>query len=602
MLAAGLFPVLAMVGGGIDMGRSYLSQSRLQQACDAGVLAARKKLGSQVVTTGVVPPDVATVGNRMFNLNFGDGSYGTTARSFDMTLEEDFSITGAATVDVPTTIMNLFGYRVVDVTVNCQARLNFSDTDIMFVLDTTGSMNETNPDDTMPRIAVLRDTVKSFYAQVEGSKSPQTRVRYGFVPYSTNVNVGGLLRSDWLVDRWHYQARSAERGHPGGWIETDTAVSGSWTWIDVYTSDGCPADTVTWTNLSHVSNPDGSNNGRNQVNGDDYWCEHADSGGYRVGGTRYVNYVYDYERVPDDSAWRYRAMNLDVTSLKNADPSLPPTRWSTITQPWGGGPSNPQPLSAAFQGCVEERDTYEITDWDNVDFSRALDLDIDRVPTPGQPQTQWRPMLHDFSFVRSVNWDGTGSFTPGDAINQWDYLNSQWAGFSSCPSPARKLATMTSDEVRGYVDSLVASGSTYHDIGMIWGARLLSPTGIFAAENADDPAKPTRRHMIFLTDGETAPLDISYSSYGIEPLDQRRWSPSSSLTLTETVEKRFAVACSEAKKRDITVWVIGFGTTLNPVMTECAGAGHSFEAENASDLSEIFSRIASEMGDLRISR
>ncbi|MFV0643575.1 MAG: TadE/TadG family type IV pilus assembly protein, partial [Sphingomonadaceae bacterium] len=38
IIAAALLPLLAMVGGSIDMGRSYLAQSRLQQACDAGVL------------------------------------------------------------------------------------------------------------------------------------------------------------------------------------------------------------------------------------------------------------------------------------------------------------------------------------------------------------------------------------------------------------------------------------------------------------------------------------------------------------------------------------------------------------------------------------
>ena len=121
MIAAALVPLLAMVGGGIDMGRSYLSQTRLQQACDAGVLAARKKLGSAVVTTGVVPADVAAVGDRFFNLNFGAGSYGTTNRDFQMTLESDYAISGSATVDVPTTIMNLFGYANVDIAVTCAA-------------------------------------------------------------------------------------------------------------------------------------------------------------------------------------------------------------------------------------------------------------------------------------------------------------------------------------------------------------------------------------------------------------------------------------------------------------------------------------------------
>ena len=39
-----------------------------------------------------------------------------------------------------------------------------------------------------------------------------------------------------------------------------------------------------------------------------------------------------------------------------------------------------------------------------------------------------------------------------------------------------------------YVDRLhPANGNTYHDIGLIWGARLESPTGIFSADNALTP-------------------------------------------------------------------------------------------------------------------
>ena len=161
---------------------------------------------------------------------------------------------------------------------------------------------------------------------------------------------------------------------------------------------------------------------------------------------------------------------------------------------------------------------------------------------------------------------------------------------------------MNASDVSNYVDSLFAEGSTYHDIGMIWGARMLSPTGIFAAENADVSGKPTSRHLIFLTDGETSPLDLSYGTYGIEPLDGRRWTSGSALSLTEVVEKRFAVACAEARNRNITVWVIGFGVSLNPVMTDCAGPGHSFEAADSAELQDVFSKIAAQMGELRVSR
>lgn len=45
MIAAAVTPLLGMVGGRFDTRRSYLSQSRLPQACDPGVVAARKTLG-----------------------------------------------------------------------------------------------------------------------------------------------------------------------------------------------------------------------------------------------------------------------------------------------------------------------------------------------------------------------------------------------------------------------------------------------------------------------------------------------------------------------------------------------------------------------------
>jgi hypothetical protein len=138
---------------------------------------------------------------------------------------------------------------------------------------------------------------------------------------------------------------------------------------------------------------------------------------------------------------------------------------------------------------------------------------------------------------------------------------------------------------------------------MIWGGRLISPTGLFAEENKDaNEHTPTTRNLIFLTDGETAPLDLVYGSYGLEPLDERRWSPTSPLTLTQTVENRFAVACAEVKKRNVMVWVIGFGVSLNPIFQECAGDGRYFEAADAGELDKAFSTIAKQMGELRINR
>ena len=615
MIAAALVPLLAMVGGGVDMGRSYLSQTRLQQACDAGVLAARKKLGSQAILNGEVPADVAEIGNRFFNLNFIDGSYGTTNRTFQMTLEPDFAISGVATVDVPTTIMGMFGYSQVDLSVECEAKLNFSNTDIMFVLDTTGSMAETNPSDSEPRINIMRQVVKDFYSQIEGSKTPGTRVRYGFLPYSTNVNVSNILKSDWMVDRWTYQSRTVNPPTTttvSYYTITYTLLGGSYGPIAPFTAASCPADTysVTYGPTTVVSLSPHEYWYESMANGASYSCTGND-GTFTVTGTQFNDYnvrstwKYDHDGDYFSYTYHYAPVEYDVSSLKDTDGNAPPLYGSV--QAYLEGTTNssaPYYWNIYNTGCIEERDTYEIDDYDNVDFSRALDLDIDLVPTPSDPRTQWRPMLPELVFERTIAWDGQGSFSVPAVDDDEYYLNPAWADTSACPSQARKLDEIGASDLDNYLNALTPVGDTYHDIGMIWGARMLSPTGIFAAENADVSGKPTARHLIFLTDGQTETYDINYGSYGVDGLDRRRWrsAAESGMSLDEVVEKRFGVACAEARNRNITVWVIGFGTTLNPIMTECAGPGHFFEAQDSAQLADVFSKIASQLGDLRVTK
>ncbi len=83
-----------------------------------------------------------------------------------------------------------------------------------------------------------------------------------------------------------------------------------------------------------------------------------------------------------------------------------------------------------------------------------------------------------------------------------------------------------------YLNDLVAMGNTYHDVGMIWGGRLSSSRGIFAANvNADD--KSVSRHLIFMTDGKMEPNIDGYNAYGVEEVSNRI-APLGSSTLTVT--------------------------------------------------------------------
>ena len=550
-------------------------------------------------------PSLRTVARR-------PGTYGTNNRNFTMTLEADYSISGVATVDVPTTIMRLFAFDKVAVRVVCEAKLNYTNTDVMMVLDTTGSMNLTNPGDSEPRIEVLKDVVANFHAQLEGSKGPGTRIRYGFVPYAVNVNVGALLHNDWVVGNWTYQSRELAASTPTLYDYTywDNWVTISGTYSSVtestypatyhpassessgafYSCDtGAPANTYTSNSvlISDVSEPyAGPPAGTKRTrrirvteNGAYYWIS-LDGSTCRINRADFAMLIREYDQITipregTSETWRYAPIARSVANWRSES-----------------------------NGCIEERGTYEITDYNNVDFAQARDLDIDTVPTAGVAATQWRPAYPNIIHSRSLDWYGGGSFSVPEVVttNAWLFRPSNYAELVACPARSRKLAEMNAGDIGSFLGTISAAGRTYHDIGMIWGGRLLTPNGLFAADNANVTGKPTNRHLIFLTDGQTETRDIAYGPYGVEPLDRRRWSPGSALSLTQVVEKRFTVACDEVKKRNITVWVIGFGVNMNQLMKDCAGSGRWFQADNATELDAIFAKIAASMGDLRISK
>lgn len=602
MIAAALFPLLAMLGGAIDMGRGYLAETRLQAACDAGVLAARKRLGTRPAAGGIIPAEVEEVGDKFFNVNFGQRAYGSENRSFQLVLQTDYSLTGEASAEVPTTIMGAFGYDKIDVAAKCGAQVNMGNIDVMLVLDVTGSMNQTNAGDSSPRITELKSTVRSFYDQLEAAKAPTSRVRYGFVPYSTNVNTGSIMQNDWVANTWTYQSREqVGTGTAAGTVSywsTGNVVSGtlSRTVFSTYpavTSGGsglnCPTLPAATRTSTYTTGPTTSEpypgppagtltrtNYQFTYNGDTFDAVLTGST-CTVYRNQHVNYVLSYDwitqpGVASSSRWQYRPISYNVSA------------WRTEAT-----------------GCMEEPDTYEIDDYDNVDLTRALDLDVDHVPTPGNTATQWRPMYPGKVYGRKLKWNGSGSFDVSVVTTTDEYLTPSLSGTSHCPNPVRKLAEMSGGEVDAYLASLKVGGSTYHDVGMLWGIRLLSPTGLFASENADaSSTRPSNRNLVFMTDGQTSTLDISYTAYGFEPLDKRRWSPGSSRTLTQTVEDRFLFLCGEAKKRNISIWLVAYGTDLSPAMTECAGPGHSFQANDGDELADNFATIAAAIAGLRI--
>ncbi|HST36584.1 MAG TPA: hypothetical protein VLK25_08155, partial [Allosphingosinicella sp.] len=173
------------------------------------------------------------------------------------------------------------------------------------------------------------------------------------------------------------------------------------------------------------------------------------------------------------------------------------------------------------------------------------------------------------------------------------------------PQQARRLATWTRADLLTYVNSLAPVGSTYHDIGMIWGARLISTGGVFSDACETYHGMPCTRHVIFMTDGQMDTDNAIYEAYGVERLDMRvsGMSAPSEAELNGRHAARFRLMCAATKSMGVSIWVIAFGTSLSADLSACASnANQAFTISNRDALIAKFREIGNQIGALRLTQ
>jgi Flp pilus assembly protein TadG len=251
--------------------------------------------------------------------------------------------------------------------------------------------------------------------------------------------------------------------------------------------------------------------------------------------------------------------------------------------------------SASWAGCIEERQTVQ-TIGSSSGYtipSGATDLDIDTAPT-ATDATKWAP------------------YSPTHATAMKSSISALLT--DACPREARSLAPFADEAaLNTYLSTMNADGQTYHDIGLIWGARLFSNTGLWATDNPTSfNSFPVNRHMIFMTDGLMDPETNVYSAYGIENFTTAQGGRRVTSTANATDQnnshiQRFRMMCNKIKSMNISLWVIEFGnasgTGLNPELVSCASnPTQVFKANNTAALNAHFKEIGESIGALRLSR
>jgi hypothetical protein len=178
---------------------------------------------------------------------------------------------------------------------------------------------------------------------------------------------------------------------------------------------------------------------------------------------------------------------------------------------------------------------------------------------------------------------------------------------SACPKAAQQIQRVASvGNMDSYTAGMTAGGYTYLDIGMLWGARLLAPSGLWASNNPTSyNGFPVNRHLILFTDGYIEPDLNTYSAYGVERLDKRVTGSGNATTQTASHTQRFRMLCNSVKGMNVDVWVVSFGagSSLTSDLVNCASSpSQAFKADDQAALVAKFTQIGEEIGALRLSR
>ena len=483
IIAAAMIPMVGVIGCGVDISRAYLVKTRLQQACDAGVLGGRKVMTSAGLTS-TVKDEV----EKFVDYNFPQQTMQTTAFGVNPTLGAGNAINLTLNTVMATALMRVVGTDTVAISATCTARQDFVNTDVVLVLDTTGSMNclpaesattSCPTEKSGSKIQALRSAVTSFYNALKPAQttleSQGLRLRYGIVPYSSNVNAGRDV----------------------------IAVSPT-----------------------------------------------------------YMNTVSNYRNASGVS------IPVDHGTINGTNPF-----WSSTTN---------------WAGCTEEAQTVN-----NIDSTSgytpptgAYDLAVDTVPNSA-----------------TTRWNAFDPASEGGKVSS----STSWY---ACPTRIKTVAAISDvATIDTYTSSLVANGGTYHDIGMMWAARLLAPNGIWGSNNPSTYGGfPVNRDVIFMTDGALDTDPSIYGAHGIEKYDKRVTPTGTNAALLDTSHiQRFRMMCNAVKGMNVNIWVIAFGTSsgtgLSSELINCASnTAQAFKADDQATLVAQFTQIGQTIGALRLSQ
>lgn len=590
MLAIGMVPALAAIGGGIDYGRIYLVKSRLQTGVDAAALAGARAYA----LTAPGPKERGAQADAYFNENFEDGFMG----SFGLKVTKDFTTvrdvnvsTITASVTLPMSIMQIFNTPPAVIQVKASAELQPRPLEVMLVLDNTGSMSEIL-DAGRTRMDALKQSATAFIDILHQGQDRRPDIGIGMVTYTVTTNVGKILQdhgvaiepADGFRNVGQYTGGSSDfPNNPLAWkgcVDNDETVrnvstnvgvneAGAWDLTNSLPGEGAhPAVSPYHFRPAISSKAVFQTNGTTGYVATDYVAKMNNT------------YTKDDNR---NNGYRLAAAGDNVAANRLANSPIYREAFYSMYIGLNGSPANPDDdvvVNAATGGywAPGSSDPWRI------EYSRVPYINATNTWSPPNPK-------YGYPYSKTVPRDG---FTLAMPSPNWQ-----------CTEPALELkyGRNRSDYDRYIADSnyaLQPANGTMHTIGLLWGFRLLSRADVFTRDNPT--ATKPKRALVFMTDGEaTSGSDFVHDTAYGSMYDKKISSSGDKSDFEAQVMRRFAKVCSNVKKDGIEIYIVALSTGGNTVGTfrTCAGARY-YRTTDTATIRGAFEEIATDLIDLHL--
>jgi hypothetical protein len=163
--------------------------------------------------------------------------------------------------------------------------------------------------------------------------------------------------------------------------------------------------------------------------------------------------------------------------------------------------------------------------------------------------------------------------------------------------PYAYIMPLTSDEdaLLSRLNDMYPEGNTLGNIGMAWGARVLSPEPPFI-EAAEWDNIYWRKAIVMMTDGDNTE-NGTYSSY---------WATGKNQMNVTKFNQRFAETCEALKEKGVIIYTVTFTSAINDdtknYYRNCASSPDQyFDAPTQQELLDVFEQISHELSNLHIS-